>query len=201
MRSKSLLGHAQQPLGARNHCSGVLRRHIAPEIDARPGFLVFDRTRKHRLSANFPHMPLEITARACWHIAVVIAVRAGFLEFDRTRKHRLSVFLLAHSVEIIARACSAATRRSKSLLERASKLLSARNCCLSRLLRIRQHSKTPPQLAYLHISLDTTARACSAATRRCSKTFSAQNRCTSKLHVIRKHSRFSFEISFAIVLL
>ena len=35
MRSKSLLGSAPQPQGARNHCSGVPRSHLALEIPAR----------------------------------------------------------------------------------------------------------------------------------------------------------------------
>ena len=34
LRVKSLLGLARQPLGARNHCSGVLRSHLASEIAA-----------------------------------------------------------------------------------------------------------------------------------------------------------------------
>ena len=42
--SKLLLGRDREPSGARNHCSGVLRSHLAPEIAAQAGFLVFDRT-------------------------------------------------------------------------------------------------------------------------------------------------------------
>ena len=41
LRSKSRLGHARQPL-ARNHCSGVLRSHLALEIVAQAGFLAFE---------------------------------------------------------------------------------------------------------------------------------------------------------------
>ena len=108
MRSKSLLGCAWQPLGARNHCSGALRRHLAIEIAARAGFFVFDSTRQQCPSAAFSHKPLEITVRAS----------------------------------------SAATGRSKSPLGRASKPDSARNRCSSKLLCIRQHSKTWP-LRYL----------------------------------------------------
>ena len=132
--SKSLLGRVRQPLGARNHCSGVLRSHLVLKIAARAGFFVFDSTRKHRPSAAFSHLPLEITARAC----------------------------------------SAATRRSKSLLGRASKPLSARNRCSSKLLCIRQHSKTPPRRCFFvhsarkrcsgvlgsHRALEIIARAC-----------------------------------------
>ena len=69
-------------------------------------------------------------------------------------------------------------------LGRASQPLSARNRCSSRLLRIRQHSKTPPRVIFSHIALDISARACSAASgrskaqlQRASKPFSARNRC------------------------
>ena len=105
LRSKSLLGCARQPLGARNH---MFRSHLALEIVALAGFFVFDGTRKHCPRDVFSHIPLEF----------------------------------------IARACSAATKRSKSLLGRASKPLtfSGRNRCSSRLLCMRQHSKTPPSL-------------------------------------------------------
>ena len=65
LRSKSLLGRARQPLGAGNHCSGVLRSHLALEIAARASFFVFDSTRKHRLGAASSHVPLEMTAQVC----------------------------------------------------------------------------------------------------------------------------------------
>ena len=52
-RSKSLLGRARQPLGARNQCSGVLRSHLALEVAARAGFSVFGTTRKHHPSLVF----------------------------------------------------------------------------------------------------------------------------------------------------
>ena len=108
LRSKSLLGRARRPLGARNHCSGTLRSHLALEIAARAGFFFFDGTRKHRTGVVFSHFAFESTARAC----------------------------------------SAATGCAKSLLGRASKPLSARNRCASRLLCIRQHSKTPHQRCF-----------------------------------------------------
>ena len=63
---KSLLGRAaRQRLGARSHCSGVLRSHLVLEIAARAGFLLFDSTRKLCTSAAFSNTPLEITAQAC----------------------------------------------------------------------------------------------------------------------------------------
>ena len=65
LRSKSLLGPAPQPLGARNHCSGVPRSHLALEITARARLFVFGNTRKRRSSVAFSHIPLELTARAC----------------------------------------------------------------------------------------------------------------------------------------
>ena len=77
-----------------------------------------------------------------------------------------SVAFLHIPLQIIARACSAASGRSKSLLGRASKALSARNRCSSRNLGIRQHSKTPPLRYFSYIPLDINARACSAATGR-----------------------------------
>ena len=47
-RSESLLRRARHPLGARNHCSEVLRSHLAFEVAAVAGFFVFDSPRKQR---------------------------------------------------------------------------------------------------------------------------------------------------------
>ena len=44
--SKPLHGHDRKPLGARNHCSGVLRNQLDLGIAARASFLAFDSTRK-----------------------------------------------------------------------------------------------------------------------------------------------------------
>ena len=82
------------------------------------------------------------------------------------------------ALETTARPCSTAIGGSKSLLGRASKPLSARNRCSSRLLCIRQHSKTLPQRSFFAYfarvdcsgvlrsdwALEISARACSEAT-------------------------------------
>ena len=64
LRSKSLLGRAPQPLGVRNHCSGLPQGHLALEISARARFFVFGVFRKRRSSVVFSHIPLELTTRA-----------------------------------------------------------------------------------------------------------------------------------------
>ena len=65
LRSKSLLGRARQPLGARNQVSGALQSHSALEIAARADFFVFYSARKHCPTDVFSHSALKITARAC----------------------------------------------------------------------------------------------------------------------------------------
>ena len=50
--SKSLRGHAPQPLAARNRWSGVPRSHLALEITARTRLFVFGNTRKRRPSVS-----------------------------------------------------------------------------------------------------------------------------------------------------
>ena len=77
------------------------------------------------------------------HLAFEITARASFIFFDGSRKHRTCAVFSHIGLEVTARACSAATGRSKSLFERVSKLFSAQDRCSSKLLRTRQHSKTP----------------------------------------------------------
>ena len=63
-----------QPLGVRNHCSGMLRRHLALEIATRAGFFVLDRTRTQgptlffqtfRSTSLLGRAALESTAQVC----------------------------------------------------------------------------------------------------------------------------------------
>ena len=73
---KSLFGHALQPRGARNHCSCVLRSHLALEIAVRVSFFVsttLENAPQHCLFAHSArnhcsgvlssHWTLEIPAR------------------------------------------------------------------------------------------------------------------------------------------
>ena len=125
------------------------------------------------------HARQSLAARNHWlgvfrsHLALEIAARASFFVFDSARKHCLNI-VFSHILESTTRTCSATTGRSKSLLGRAPKPLSARNRCSSKLLCIRQRPKTIPQRCFFvhlagnhcsdvlggHRGLEITARAC-----------------------------------------
>ena len=69
LRSRSLLGRARQPLGDRNHSSGVLRSHSGHEIVARASFRCIRQRLSHRTGYFCSHIPLEIIALACSAVA------------------------------------------------------------------------------------------------------------------------------------
>ena len=94
LHSESVIGRVRQPWCARNHCSSVLRSHLAFEIAARAGFFVFGSTRTC-CPASFLHVPLEIIVQQqgarnhCSGIlrrslAFEILAQAGFVLFECT---------------------------------------------------------------------------------------------------------------------
>ena len=105
-RSKSLLGRARRPLGARNHCSDVLRSHLALEIAARPSLFPFDSTfvfpsKSFSKSLSFKLCPAsscvlcDVTGTVRCHMRrnyiVNSPLQSGRIEvklFDSIRKHR-----------------------------------------------------------------------------------------------------------------
>ena len=112
----------------------------------------------------------------------------------RARNHCLGVLCSRWALEITGWAGSEATWRSNSLLELAV------FCVIA--------FEINALAFFLHIALDITARACSAATGhskawpgRSSKPWSGRNPCSSKCFSIRPRFSFCFEIPFEIALL
>ena len=121
MRSKPLLDCARQPLGVRNHCSGVIRSHSALEIAARASFFVFDNSRRRYTALFFCTVRSELLHGRAWqplrtrnhclgmlptNQAFEINARAAFLFVGSFLKHCIGV-VLSHIVpEIVDRACS-----------------------------------------------------------------------------------------------
>ena len=73
------------------------------------------------------------------HLALEITARARLFVFGNTRKRRFSDAFSHIPLELTGRACTAATGRSESLFQRASKQFSPRNRGSSKRRWIRQH--------------------------------------------------------------
>ena len=89
IRSNSLLEGDRQPVGARNHSSGLLRSHLALEIAARASYFVCDSTRKHRPRVVDSHkQPLDARKHGSGvfrsHLALEIVVGARFIVSEST---------------------------------------------------------------------------------------------------------------------
>ena len=105
LRSKSLLGRARCPLGARSRCSGVLRSHLSLRaLSASTG------SSKRLLKWLQSHLALEIAARTSFLYSTIFSHRA---------------------LEILAWACLETIRHWRSLFEQAS-FCTTKSSCLFR---------------------------------------------------------------------
>ena len=157
----------------------------------------------------------EITARLCSAAAGCsksLLGRASKPPRNRNHCSRMFVFLRQHSktlhrrcvlavvLKITAKAYATTTWRSKSLLGLAPKPLSARNRCLSKLLRSRQHSRTHPRRCCFAHSGDNPNSvvlghhgAFEIIVGHSSNPSSARNHCSNRLSFIRRFFRFPSE--------
>ena len=85
LRPKSLLGHARQPLGSRNHCSGVLLRSDLALESAASAFGIEQQSKILAQRVFFCTFRCSHVFRS--HLAFEIADGSSYFAFDSTRKH------------------------------------------------------------------------------------------------------------------